>query len=55
MRDFAVIIGSIMLATGICSPAAGSINQYGSTLVFLGLALVVTVLWADHKTDKRRR
>lgn len=54
LRDFGIAFGAIMLAVGVCSPAAGSVNNHASSLVFLGLALVVSVLWADYKTDRHR-
>lgn len=53
LRDFAIVFGAAVLGTGICSPAAGSINAHSSTLVFLGLAIIVSVVWADYHTDKK--
>jgi len=54
MRSFAIGFGSVLLASGICSPAAGSLNDHSASLVFLGLVLIVSALWADYKTDRHR-
>ena len=52
-NGFAVGFGSVLLACGICSPAAGSVNNFASELVFFGLAIVVAALYADHYKDKK--
>jgi len=52
-NGFAVGFGSVLLACGICSPAAGSVNKFASELVFFGLAIVVSAIYADYCKDKR--
>ena len=53
MNKFATGLGSVLLACGICSPAAGSINNHAPELVFWGLTLVVAAIYADYQRDKR--
>ena len=53
MNNFAVGLGSVLLACGICSPAAGSVNNHAPELVFWGLTLVVAALYVDHCKDKK--
>lgn len=55
MTSIAIYLGTTMLAAGICSPALGSVNNHAVTLVFMGLALVVTALYVDHRADKKER
>lgn len=55
MNTIAIYLGTLMLAMGVGSPALGSVNNHAVTLVFMGLALVVTALYADHRADKKER
>ena len=53
INDFAIGLGSVLLACGVCSPAMGSVNAHGSSLVFFGLALIVSALVSDYGKDRR--
>lgn len=53
LNSFTVSFGAVLLACGICSPAAGSLNKWGPELVFWGLTLIVVALYSDHCKDKR--
>ena len=53
MNNFAVGFGAVLLACGVCSPAAGSVNNWAPELVFFGLAILVAAIYADHCKDKR--
>lgn len=60
INGISCVIGAIMLALGITSPAISTkVNAEASTLVFCGLLLVVVGLWSDHiqhlKERSRRR
>lgn len=52
-NKFAVGFGSVLLACGVCSPAAGSVNHFASELVFFGLAILVSAIYADYQKDKK--
>ena len=47
MKQFAAVLGAAMLAIGVGSPALGSVNEHGSTLVFFGLALLGLTIFED--------
>ena len=55
LNGFASILGSVLLAIGICSPALGSVNKHSATLVFFGLALIAVSLYSDSRKDRQAR
>lgn len=55
LNSISVILGSVMLALGVGSPALGRVNVHSSELVFLGLGLVVVGLYNDYCKDKQMR
>lgn len=55
MSTVAIYLGSVMLAMGVGSPALGSVNKHSATLVFFGIILLVSALYADSQRDKKER
>jgi len=46
-NSMASVIGSVLLALGIASPAMGRVNEHAPNLVFFGLALLVLTVFRD--------
>ena len=45
------IVGSVLLALGVMSPAMGRVNEHSSALVFFGLSLLVLTIFRDMYKD----
>lgn len=45
------LVGSVMLAMGVASPALGRVNEHSSALVFFGLSLLVFTVFRDMYKD----
>ena len=45
------LVGSVMLALGVLSPAMGRVNEHSSVLVFFGLSLLVLTVFRDMYKD----
>lgn len=55
LNSISVILGGVLLAIGVGSPALGRVNIHSAELVFLGLGLVVAGLYNDYYKDKQMR
>ena len=55
LNSISVILGSVMLALGVGSPALGRVNVHSAELVFIGLGLVIVGLYSDYCKDKQMR
>ena len=53
IRTFGIGLGSVMLAAGVSSPALGAVNAHGAELVFFGILLIASVLFADVQEERR--
>ena len=42
------LVGSVLLALGVMSPALGRVNEHSSALVFFGLSLLVLTVVRDN-------
>lgn len=51
LHSVSSIIGSVMLALGVASPALGRVNEHSSALVFFGLSLLVLTVFRDMYKD----
>ena len=47
LHSVSSVIGSVLLALGVMSPAMGRVNEHSSALVFFGLSLLVLTVIRD--------
>ena len=55
LNSISVILGSVLLALGVGSPALGRVNARSAELVFFGIVMVVVGLYGDYCKDKQMR
>jgi len=46
-KTFGAVLGSVLLAVGVASPALGRVNESAPNLVFFGLALLALTVFRD--------
>ena len=51
LHSVSSVIGSVLLALGVMSPAMGRVNEHSSALVFFGLSLLVLTVIRDSYND----
>lgn len=50
-KSFGAVLGSVLLAMGVASPALGRVNESAPNLVFFGLTLLAFTVFRDMYND----